>query len=441
MGLVVAATNLALKQPVALKLLLPEHMQNPQTVERFCREASASAQLRGEHVCRVYDVGVLEDGVPYFVMELLQGADLSTILARAGTLPLNLAVQHVLQACVGVAEAHALGIVHRDLKPANLFLTMRPDGEPLIKVLDFGIAKSSSEPRTSLTRTDVMLGSPAYMSPEQLRSTRSVDVRSDIWSIGVILYELVAGRQPFVGDSFTDLALHIVGDRTPALSGAPKAFCAVIERCLAKDRADRYANLAQLADALAPYAGPRGADLSSAVARLLQLGLPSAGLLAGSEPRAASSERPARTPFHAAASTLARALARVRRRYVLIGIASVAMLGVGVGTAVVAATRGNQVDVTRPSHAPTALTPAPRDVQPVVPAQAPPAAPIEIPPSPRADVGSPTAERRIAPAGHPLPSALRTGGAAAGPPPTARTRPNPPRGRPAAKEDLSESRF
>jgi eukaryotic-like serine/threonine-protein kinase len=275
MGVVVAATHLHLQQPVALKFLLPDLVHSPQIMERFVREARASAQLRGEHVCRVSDVGTFETGAPYIVMELLHGNDLASVLDGGGAMPVQVAAEHVLQACVGVAEAHALGIVHRDLKPANLFLTRRPDGTPLIKVLDFGIAKAQNAPSFNLTQTSAVLGSPGYMSPEQLRSTRDVDVRSDIWSIGVILYELVSGRMPFTGDSITELALHIAMDPAPPLAGRmPPGFDLVVERCLAKEPAQRYPDLAHLAQALAPFAGPHGWDLAGVVSRLLQVSVP-----------------------------------------------------------------------------------------------------------------------------------------------------------------------
>ncbi len=165
MGVVVAATHVYLGQRVALKFLLPQFLDNQTTVERFLREARASAALRGEHVCRVSDVGTLETGSPYIVMELLDGSDLATILTSHGPVPVELASHYVLQACVGLAEAHGLGIVHRDLKPANLFVTRRPDGTPLVKVLDFGIAKAQHDGSFDLTQTATVMGSPGYMSP------------------------------------------------------------------------------------------------------------------------------------------------------------------------------------------------------------------------------------------------------------------------------------
>jgi serine/threonine-protein kinase len=270
MGMVVGVTHLQLQQRVALKFLLPDLVQNAELVERFVREARASAQLRGEHVCRVSDVGTAEGGAPYIVMELLEGNDLASLIEGNRSLPVALAADYVLQACVGVAEAHALGIVHRDLKPGNLFLTRRPDGTPLIKVLDFGIAKAQRDQRFTLTQTATVLGSPIYMSPEQLRSSRDADVRSDVWSLGVILYELATGRRPFDGESITELAVRIALDAPPAMDRhVPRGFELITLRCLAKDPAERYPDLAGLAAALVEFAGPAGHDRATAVSRLL----------------------------------------------------------------------------------------------------------------------------------------------------------------------------
>jgi len=274
MGLVVAAQHMHLRQPVALKFLAGEAARDPSVLERFLREARASAQLRGEHVCRVSDVGALDNGAPYIVMELLDGNDLATLLVAHGRLAVPVAVDYILQASVGVAEAHAMGVVHRDLKPANLFLTRRPDGTALIKVLDFGIAKAhdAAVAAPSLTQTQVVLGSPHYMAPEQLRNGRAASVRSDVWSLGVILYELVSGTRPFDGETVTEIALAVALQPPPLLTvSMPKGFQEVLERCLDKDPTKRYAHLGALADALVPFGLPHAREQAAAVARVLDV--------------------------------------------------------------------------------------------------------------------------------------------------------------------------
>src|SRR5262249_29408438 len=184
MGVVVQAMHVQLEQRVAIKFLLPQTVSNPDAVTRFAREARAASKIQGEHVARVLDVGTLESGAPFMVMEYLEGQDLSQLLESRGLLHVDEAIDYILQACEALAEAHAAGIVHRDLKPANMYLTKRADGSPIVKVLDFGIskviAKDSSD--ASMTRTSALMGSPVYMSPEQMKATRNVDARADIWA-------------------------------------------------------------------------------------------------------------------------------------------------------------------------------------------------------------------------------------------------------------------
>jgi serine/threonine-protein kinase len=252
MGVVVKAMHLQLHQPVAMKFLLPEVLGNQQIVQRFLREAQAAVRLRSEHVARVIDVGTLESGAPYMVLEYLDGADLSNF--PRSQLSVGAIVDLVLQACEALAEAHSLGIVHRDIKPANFFITRGADGVPLLKVLDFGISKT---PTTSgnLTATQAVMGTPAYMSPEQMRSSRDVDHRCDIWSLGVVLYELLQGAPPFGGDTFSSMVIKVVTDPLPRMTvPLPGELDAIVYRCLEKDPARRFQNVAELAHALAPYA-------------------------------------------------------------------------------------------------------------------------------------------------------------------------------------------
>jgi serine/threonine-protein kinase len=264
MGVVVAARNLALDAKVALKFLLPSRLPSEQAVSRFTREARAAARITSEHVARVHDVGLLENGAPYIVMEFLEGEDLSQWLRNRGPLPIDMAVDFVLQASVAAADAHSLGIVHRDLKPANLFCVRRSDGQLMIKVLDFGISKVTGPTEAAagvITTTGTMMGSPHYMSPEQMQSARDVDHRSDIWALGVIAFELLTGKVPFPGGTFGEIILACSTKPPLPLRSfrpeAPEALEAVVQRCLEKDPRARYANVAELALALAPFAPPR----------------------------------------------------------------------------------------------------------------------------------------------------------------------------------------
>jgi eukaryotic-like serine/threonine-protein kinase len=274
MGVVVAAKHAQLDQLVALKFVLSAAADNPDAVERFVREARAAVRLRSEHVAKVLDVGTLDTGAPYIVMEYLEGSDLAAVLRAQGPLPVSDAADYIVQACDAVAEAHSLGIIHRDLKPQNLFLTRRADGSPLVKVLDFGISKTlpslNDAASPQLTRTNFVLGSPLYMAPEQMRSPKNVDPRADVWALGVVLHELLAGTPPFRGESIPELCLKAISDPPEPIlrSDVPDGLRAVIARCLEKDLAARYQDVAELATALAPFGGP-GAPSLPARARVL----------------------------------------------------------------------------------------------------------------------------------------------------------------------------
>ncbi|MEO8183215.1 MAG: serine/threonine-protein kinase [Deltaproteobacteria bacterium] len=277
MGVVMAALHEQLNQRVALKFLTDNAFQQPEAVQRFVREARAAVQIQSEHVARVMDVGTLENGAPYMVMEYLRGRDLKEVSSRRGPMPVSEAVDYVLQACDAVAEAHSLGIVHRDLKPSNLFLTERPDGTPMVKVLDFGISKAlhpgERGSQLQMTASAAIMGSPQYMSPEQIRSSKNVDARADVWALGTILHELLTGNPAYVADTVPGLLAMIVADAPPPLSSqrpdAPPELEAAILRCLQKDREQRFASVAALARALERFASNETKPLVRRIARVL----------------------------------------------------------------------------------------------------------------------------------------------------------------------------
>ena len=280
MGVVVAAIHVELDQRVALKFLLPHAASNPDVATRFGREARSAAKIRSEHVARVLDVGTLPDGSPYMVMEYMDGQDLEKVLRAYGPMQPEVAAGHVLEACEAIAEAHSLGIVHRDLKPANLFLAARPSGAPSVKVLDFGISKSTlGTSQAQLTKTSSLMGSPLYMSPEQLTSAKTVDIRSDVWALGIVLYELLVGHTPFPAETMPELVAAILQRPLDPIrafrNDVPAGLDAAVQRCLEKDPSRRFANVAELAAAIAPY-GPARSDVSvERIAHVLGLAAPS----------------------------------------------------------------------------------------------------------------------------------------------------------------------
>ncbi|HEX8110657.1 MAG TPA: serine/threonine-protein kinase [Kofleriaceae bacterium] len=380
--------HLQLQQPVAMKFLLPDVISNQQVVQRFLREAQAAVRLRSEHVARVIDVGALETGAPYMVLEYLEGGDLSSF--PRSQLTVGGIVDLVLQACEALAEAHSLGIVHRDIKPANCFITRRADGTLLLKVLDFGISKISTM-NGQLTATQAVMGTPAYMSPEQMRSSRDVDHRSDIWSLGVVLYELLQGAPPFGGDTFSSMVLKVVNDPLPRLTvRLPGDLENIVYRCLEKDPAKRFQNTAELAHALARYAQ---SETQAAISVQRTRGI--VGLQA---PHAAFETDPSGRAFPSTISGAAGARTMPRRRGRRWPTLAVGLLAGAIVVAIAAVNGGGKTEDRSPSAQPegppSTAPPPPPEVSrdsaiPAVPASSPAVAvptstapPVEAAPPP-----------------------------------------------------------
>jgi eukaryotic-like serine/threonine-protein kinase len=278
-GVVVVATHLSLEQSVAIKYLKPKALENPTLVERFVREGRLAAKIRSDHVVRVFDVASHPEAGPYMVMEYLQGIDLGVLVQEQGPLAYRTAVDYVMQACDALAEAHAIGIVHRDLKPDNLFLATRAGGSSIVKIIDFGISKElpkrTDAPRErQRTPSGELFGTPSYMSPEQLRSSANVDLRTDVWSLGVILFELLTGDFPFKGNGVPGVCASIVSDHPRSLKehrpDVPAELETIIGRCLEKKPEDRYRNIAELAQDLAPYGAEGDALLLDHIKRVVR---------------------------------------------------------------------------------------------------------------------------------------------------------------------------
>jgi serine/threonine-protein kinase len=389
MGVVVVARHELLGESFAIKVLKPDLM-GTHDVSRFLREAQSCVGLRGEHTVRVFDVGTLPSGLPFMVMELLDGHDLRRELEQRGALPIDEATTWVTEACHALAEAHARGIVHRDIKPGNLFLALQPDGRRIVKVVDFGISKLLDEPISDesprLTQTLGLLGSPQYMSPEQVRSASQVDHRSDIWSLGCVLYELLTGVPAFAGESVSSVSAKIVVDEPTPLEtlrpSLPQGLIFATMRCLSKDRAERIQSVAELAELLEPYAlGAPGA--SERVLNILRAGgAPSSSRRASrvslsgvSEAETLSNVAPVSTARRLAARDASlqpgnQPLARVdvgepaaRGRRALVGVVSMATcIALGIGVFV-----GLRVNARSQAES---LEPAPRAAMPPVTTEA-----------------------------------------------------------------------
>jgi eukaryotic-like serine/threonine-protein kinase len=272
MGKLFIATDLALGRQTAIKVALLAGRLQHELEHRLLMEARAAAQLRTQHVARVLDIGRLRSGAPFVVFELLEGENLEHLIQSGGRLPIAEAVGYALEACIGLAEAHALGIVHRDIKPENLFLATSPDGSVVLKVLDFG-ASALFAGLTHAGGQEEVIGTPLYLAPERVRSPRLRDPRSDIWALGAVLYELIVGRPAFDAESIPDIVELVQHHAAPllrhAVQSAPPTLERVIDRCLQKNPAHRFGSVAALAMALAPY-GPAGAyDLAKRSQRVL----------------------------------------------------------------------------------------------------------------------------------------------------------------------------
>lgn len=298
MGAVLLAVDSMLGQRVAVKLLLPKVAADSVMVSRFLREAQAAAAIQNDHVVRIFGVGKTDTGLPYIVMEHLVGAGLDEVLARNGPLPIPYVIDVLLEACHALAHAHTIGIVHRDLKPSNLFVCRLPDGSERIKILDFGISKAEGLPGVeALTATMQVMGTPAYMSPEQARSTKNIDSRADIWSLGVVGYELLCGTTPFAADSLSAVIAKIVADPPPRPTLSRPDLPEPLERallwCLEKDPARRPQSVSVLVPHLRPFASPRGQAVAQSVLRiqdsdsvLTGLRIDARGVVAPAKPRA-----------------------------------------------------------------------------------------------------------------------------------------------------------
>jgi eukaryotic-like serine/threonine-protein kinase len=467
MGVVVAARHEQLDERVAIKVLHPKAAKDAVQRERFVREARSIVRIKSEHVVRVLDAGVEEGtGAPFIVMEHLEGLDLGQVLSQNGSMPVPMAVDCIIQICEAVAAAHALGIIHRDLKPSNFFLTRRPDGTPLVKVLDFGISKAAAEegaPDPRLTETQAVFGSPTYMSPEQIRSSKNVDARSDVWSLGVALFELLTGKLPFIADNVAGLLASVIADApfrvTTFVHEVPVELEAVVLGCLEKDPARRIGSALELAARLMPFASPDGAHLAARMDRIARgimgstQSFPPPPPLSGSGGFPAPSNRGS-APFPPVAfgttgtdlsATGPSALRASRNTARTVGIvfAVVATIAVVIGGTVGVVTlrdRGRaQAAKAAETNAASASPPPPETTtMPVVASSAPLSA---TPPSPTASAAIPTPGSKRGKPGH----AGRTGGGVAGPasaPPGAAAAPPSPAAAPAPAPSANlDSRF
>jgi serine/threonine-protein kinase len=307
-GLVVAARHIELGQRVAIKMLLASDHHDDEVLRRFERESRAVAELSSEHVARVTDIGTFEDGSPFMVMEYLEGEDLQARIDREGPLAIALAARLFVQAAIGLGDAHEHGVIHRDVKPSNLFLTRRRSGRIVLKVLDFGIAKADDEPlEASMTSISSLIGSPQYMSPEQLCDPRAVDARTDVWALGASFYEAIAGCAAFPADSLPELHMKVLAFEPPRLAtlrtDCPPELDRIVHRCLSKDPAQRFSSMSELQRSLEECEStvlldPLPADSSPFVTvGEIQAVHPPSVTTSGSTPRAGAAQASLRSRF------------------------------------------------------------------------------------------------------------------------------------------------
>jgi eukaryotic-like serine/threonine-protein kinase len=389
MGIVVAATHIQLGKKVAVKVLRPQFAADEEQAARFSREAHAGVRLTGEHSVHVLDVGQLADGTPYMVMEFLVGADLGEVLTqRKKLMPLE-AVDYTLQAAEGIGEAHAHGIIHRDVKPQNLFLTHRADGSPLIKVLDFGLNKDIDNDKT-LTKSRTIFGSPYYMSPEQMKASRDVDGRTDIWALGACLYELLVGAPPFEAPTVAELMVKVLQEAPQPpherAAAVDPGLSAVVLRCLQKNSRGRFPDIQALAAALEPFGSPRSAGTAARISNIFQTVQPGGSLDVSMFPRLAAASSDPLTRTEAAWDSAARREVRLRRSLYVGALVALAVVGLGIG----GLTFWGRSGVRRPTVAATSPAPAsapiPSAVEPTSRAVVePPAIPL---PTTAADAGA-----------------------------------------------------
>jgi serine/threonine protein kinase len=393
MCLVFSAIHLQVGQPVIVKLLVPETVTSLAVHARFLREAQSVARLCGEHVARIVDIGILPEGIPYSVAEAFHGIDLGSEIARRGVLSLSEAIDYTLQACEALAEAHAHGMVHGDIRPATVFLTPRPDGTPLVKVLGFELARTPGVPGQPLARTDPSPGTPGYMAPEQMRPTGELDGRADVWSLGIVLYECLTGRHPFHAESVSLMQQAAVSESPRPLDpGIPRPLQMIVLRCLEKNRDARFPSIADFAAAIAPFAP----DQRAATSIVERASFMSQGPAGGFEVAPQG-----QYPIIAAPTTTGRSPSRARRRYATIGLAVLAVSLSGIAATALIVPDRSQDQAQGQTHgrrdslvaaARPVERPAPQAVAPATPPAATPSTPPPVQPSvqPPAEPSKPT---------------------------------------------------